>query len=142
VTPQAVDQELRYLRLKFEREPSDFLKGRIALMGTVQAACQAVQPASVTDGNLNECRDCKGAVHGFMVHDWVWLEAWPSYPAEKEALEERFGDWDTRTLLLLCVPCLETRLKRTLKTQDIVAISFNAWLLADHALQAILEGKP
>jgi len=129
VTPQAIDQELRHLRLKFEREPSEFLKGRIALMERVQEACRAVQPASILEGSLAECRDCKGYVPGFMVFDWVWLEGWPSYPAEKNALEERFGSGDLRAILELCVPCLEARLKRPLRTEDVLAIPFNAWLL-------------
>ena len=133
-----VEAELRYLKLKNEREPSDFLRGRIEIYAAAVEACRAVDRSKVRKGDFL-CRDCKASEYpGYMVENSVWLQAWPSYPAEKDALEGQFDDGDA--ILTLCIPCLEKRLGRSLTVQDVRPIPFNRWLL--DKIQSRVEPQP
>jgi hypothetical protein len=54
-----------------------------------------------------------------MVHDEVWLAAWPTYPEERRALiRANKGVPGARTHLLLCFDCLSKRLGRPLRIAD------------------------
>lgn len=81
----------------------------------------------------NRCFDCERDEVTYMVHDTVWLEAWPTYGSDLEerrkAVSEEAcakgldGDlliWriETHGRLFLCLGCLELRLGRNLIMGD------------------------
>lgn len=73
-----------------------------------------------------ECFDCRRPTDSYMVHNRVWLTAWPSYGADRrrglDALVERLGDLTQARREYrgahLCFNCLERRLGRPLSPKD------------------------
>lgn len=68
----------------------------------------------------NGCHDCGEHFAFYMVHNWVWREAWPTYAAERQALMKKYKYTSEyfRVHLDLCFSCLEKRLGRKLKPED------------------------
>lgn len=87
------------------------------------------------------CFDCGFVEATYMVHDTVWMEAWPSYWEDRTERREheaaKFGELgelgepgtydricdlqlrlETHGRLFLCLPCLADRLKRPLRLDD------------------------
>ena len=90
------------------------------------------------------CWDCKGWSHAYMVHDEIWLKAWPDYPTMRLFLKSvlctkshgREAGGEMR--LVLCFECLEKRLGRKLRIVDLTDYPINNLLKKGAAMA--LEG--
>jgi len=94
---------------------------------------------TVEDGG-DVCRDCRTpSPAGYMIKHELWRDVWPTHDRELEALhakhplQTRHGD--VRHFLLLCIPCLERRLGRPLREDDLLGyptkeVPINRWLHA------------
>jgi hypothetical protein len=75
----------------------------------------------VKDGGLC-CYDCRGPAPSYMVRHAVWRRAMPDYHELKHVLAERHAGGDVlqraQAIIELCFPCLEARLKRSLRPED------------------------
>lgn len=70
------------------------------------------------------CHDCGNLPPEYVVHDHVWLKAWPTYPQEKALRVKKYknarGNERNKLFLVLCLNCLEDRLGRSLSFEDFV----------------------
>lgn len=66
------------------------------------------------------CEDCNRLAIPYMVHDEVWLAAWPTYYEDRRQRLAQFKGTDERwrAWCLLCLGCLEHRMGRRLKLSD------------------------
>lgn len=71
------------------------------------------------------CVDCGRMCGDYMVHDLVWLEAYPTYPAEKRKLKKLHASKPFMQYLRVCVSCLGKRLGRPLRLSDFTFASVN-----------------
>lgn len=82
--------------------------------------CRGTGIENETANHWFQCRDCRFQAHDYMLHDEVWLQAWPTYEEESAALHKRYPlKRDVRmTFLELCFFCVEKRLGRLLTPAD------------------------
>jgi hypothetical protein len=90
----------------------------------------------------NECYDCGGYVMCYMVHDCVWLLAWPEYDELRVRLNPPIIDMSSDQdviVLNLCFDCLQRRLGRKLCIEDFTDCEANNYVQAE-ILQYISKG--
>lgn len=79
-----------------------------------------------------KCFDCYGFCDTFMVHDHVWIKAWPTYREDKMELKSRSSGMGMVVMgrqitahAALCFTCIEVRLDRHLEMGDFTAVVVN-----------------